>query len=319
MCLKICSKCKLEKPVTEFRKGSGKDSLRASCRRCDLESGRSYGLRNSSRETVIIPELKVCLRCNLLKTNLEFHKSKSKKDGLNSACRECLASLHKASGDRNTKRSVIVVPDSKTCPGCERVRLSLEFGKCKRNTDGLQSYCKACRAIRQRDTTYGVTQEWFLQTLRDQGGCAICHSQTPGGKGSWHVDHDHLTGKVRGLLCNNCNLGIGHLRDSQRIIKAAIAYLLDCGFRKLDTKWDKSWGKTKVPNSIRTKILLGQAGLCKICLIELTLKASCLDHCHKTGFVRGCLCRSCNTGIGYFKDNVETLQKAIDYLNKHKS
>jgi hypothetical protein len=126
MCLKICSKCKLEKPVTEFRKGSGKDSLRASCRRCDLESGRSYGLRNSSRETVIIPELKVCLRCNLLKTNLEFHKSKSKKDGLNSACRECLASLHKASGDRNTKRSVIVVNASETLTGSSLIARRVE-------------------------------------------------------------------------------------------------------------------------------------------------------------------------------------------------
>ena len=42
-----------------------------------------------------------------------------------------------------------------------------------------------------------------------------------------------------------------------------------------------------------------------------------VDHCHKSGNLRDLLCYSCNSGLGQFKDNIETLQKAIDYLRKH--
>lgn len=41
-----------------------------------------------------------------------------------------------------------------------------------------------------------------------------------------------------------------------------------------------------------------------------------IDHCHSTGLFRGLLCNNCNTGLGHFRDNIETLQKAIEYLNE---
>jgi len=69
-----------------------------------------------------------------------------------------------------------------------------------------------------------------------------------------------------------------------------------------------------------------QAGLCRICetpgSIELAEKGAamtgrlCVDHCHKTGKVRGLICNSCNIGLGVFKDNVEVLQRAIEYLKE---
>jgi hypothetical protein len=55
-----------------------------------------------------------------------------------------------------------------------------------------------------------------------------------------------------------------------------------------------------------------QMGLCKIC--NQQPKKICVDHCHKTGVVRGLLCGTCNTAIGLFKENIETLQNAIKYL-----
>lgn len=63
--------------------------------------------------------------------------------------------------------------------------------------------------------------------LRAQGGrCAICGAAEAGGKGGrFHVDHDHATSEIRGLLCHGCNLGIGLLRDDPDIMRAAIRYV----------------------------------------------------------------------------------------------
>ena len=59
-----------------------------------------------------------------------------------------------------------------------------------------------------------------------------------------------------------------------------------------------------------------QGGKCAICRMEISLgKAANLDHCHATGKVRGMLCFFCNSALGKFKDNVEILQSAIEYLN----
>lgn len=55
-----------------------------------------------------------------------------------------------------------------------------------------------------------------------------------------------------------------------------------------------------------------QHGLCAICSEKMVQPA--VDHCHATKRVRGLLCRSCNVGLGFFKDDPERLRRAIDYL-----
>jgi predicted nucleic acid-binding Zn ribbon protein len=73
---------------------------------------------------------------------------------------------------------------------------------------------------------YGVTPDRFAEMLAEQGGsCGICPAAEPGGKGAWHVDHDHATGRVRGLLCHHCNLGLGNFKDEPSRLRAAITYL----------------------------------------------------------------------------------------------
>jgi hypothetical protein len=62
--------------------------------------------------------------------------------------------------------------------------------------------------------------------VAEQGDkCAICGRAEPNGRGRWHIDHDHKTGKVRGLLCNNCNVLLGHAHEDPAILWAAIDYL----------------------------------------------------------------------------------------------
>lgn len=74
---------------------------------------------------------------------------------------------------------------------------------------------------------YGLSQEQYNAILADQGGkCAICETEDFHGPGKKpHVDHNHVTGKVRGLLCIHCNILIGMARDSAAYFDVAKAYL----------------------------------------------------------------------------------------------
>lgn len=74
--------------------------------------------------------------------------------------------------------------------------------------------------------TYGLSPDEHAAMLAAQGGgCAICGTDEPGGAGSWHTDHDHTSGDVRGLLCAGCNPGLGLFRDDPTILRAAADYL----------------------------------------------------------------------------------------------
>jgi len=73
---------------------------------------------------------------------------------------------------------------------------------------------------------YGITMADYNQMyINQQGRCAICNTHQIYLKKALAIDHDHNTGKVRGLLCSNCNLGIGNLKDSIKSLKNAIKYL----------------------------------------------------------------------------------------------
>lgn len=71
----------------------------------------------------------------------------------------------------------------------------------------------------------GATEEWYWETLAAQGGkCAICGGG-PNGHGRLHIDHCHTEGKPRGLLCSNCNPGLGYFKDDPNVMRKAISYL----------------------------------------------------------------------------------------------
>lgn len=71
---------------------------------------------------------------------------------------------------------------------------------------------------------YGLTQEEYTSRLEQQGhSCAICGKQFSGDRP--HVDHDHDTGQVRGILCGSCNVGLGYFYDNAEFLLSAVAYL----------------------------------------------------------------------------------------------
>jgi hypothetical protein len=84
-------------------------------------------------------------------------------------------------------------------------------------------------ALQQR---YGITAATYAALYAAQKGCcAICGSVAAnnGKHAHLHVDHDHTTNKVRGLLCGRCNKGIGLFLDRRDLLEAAVAYLLSHG------------------------------------------------------------------------------------------
>lgn len=73
---------------------------------------------------------------------------------------------------------------------------------------------------------YGITPAEYAAMLVEQDGCcAICGKNTPGGRGRWHVDHCSETGTVRRLLCSSCNPGLGFFKHDIALLQRAIDYL----------------------------------------------------------------------------------------------
>ena len=73
---------------------------------------------------------------------------------------------------------------------------------------------------------YGLTKDQVLELLYNQGqSCAVCKVGLVYPHKNTHIDHDHDTGKIRGILCTNCNTGLGQFKDNVSVLAEAIKYL----------------------------------------------------------------------------------------------
>ncbi len=127
----------------------------------------------------------------------------------------------------------------KTCSRCEVTKPTIEFHRRSASKDGLRSACKACVAseVRTRPNhkeyetkikrVYGIDLNQYNIMFENQNGsCKICGTEEPGcGRSYFCIDHDHQTGDVRGLLCNDCNVGIARFKDNTDFLQSAINYL----------------------------------------------------------------------------------------------
>jgi hypothetical protein len=92
----------------------------------------------------------------------------------------------------------------------------------KHKTSGLDSWCRSCAAEYRRENRFanGIKDKVRAKLARQLSECLIC-----GVEAKLVVDHDHRTGMVRGGLCSNCNLGLGHFKDSPELLRFAALYL----------------------------------------------------------------------------------------------
>jgi hypothetical protein len=73
---------------------------------------------------------------------------------------------------------------------------------------------------------FGITIDAYNDMFTKQGGkCAICGKHQSECTRALAVDHDHITGKIRGLLCSTCNIGLGNFKDDTSLLKNTITYL----------------------------------------------------------------------------------------------
>ena len=133
----------------------------------------------------------------------------------------------------------------KVCTACGANLPVSEFTINRRCRDGLHTQCGPCRSRiqqhygnrhdprfpgltinrrRQMWSKYRIRPEHYLAALKAEGGCWIC-SKPEGKPFSMHIDHCHKTGKIRGLLCGDCNAALGHLHDDPDIAMCLVGYL----------------------------------------------------------------------------------------------
>lgn len=136
----------------------------------------------------------------------------------------------------------------KQCSKCGDILPIYKFGQHIRNPDGLRYQCKDCEAVGQKEARkrqlekdylgtrlkertnnlkrlFGMSVEEYDKKLDAQGGgCKICGLKCVSGK-RLAVDHDHKTEKIRDLLCNNCNAGLGKFQDNPELLILAAGYL----------------------------------------------------------------------------------------------
>ena len=142
------------------------------------------------------------------------------------------------------------IPSGKTdqyiCAACRETKDATAFGIDRALPRGRKYSCRECVNAKRRGgyhvenrryylkSRYGLTVEEFEDLYDRQGGrCAICNrvpiKRSGGGRAresiGLFVDHDHTTGVVRGLLCHQCNVAIGHFREDPALLRQAILYL----------------------------------------------------------------------------------------------
>ncbi|WP_251092694.1 endonuclease VII domain-containing protein [Streptomyces sp. Caat 7-52] len=171
---------------------------------------------------------KRCSRCKQDKPRAAFASNKATRDGLQAHCRDCWAEYHQSrqlAKGRNVRPRVKTPEGHKFCRRCGEIKPHSEWHRNAAASDGLSTSCKACRAVKGRarhlKRSYGLTEAGRdAMVVSQRGLCAICLDAPPE-----HVDHCHKTGRVRGVLCFNCNSAIGKLRDDPDVGRRAVAYL----------------------------------------------------------------------------------------------
>jgi hypothetical protein len=144
-------------------------------------------------------ETQVCTKCKLEQSTDQFYYNSEKANKLTSWCRACCRGYYHTEHGRATTEKY-----RKSAQGRENAK------------------AQSRRVVLKR---HNITQEFFDSLIEEQDNkCAICGTELQAGYRT-HIDHNHSTGSVRGLLCSKCNTGLGLFREDKQILLNAVSYL----------------------------------------------------------------------------------------------
>lgn len=223
---KICTKCGVELPYSEFTINRGKKAhssgLKSECKKCSQRRQLRYAKKcieeiEKLGEEGLAKKKKVCIKCGIKKPLSEYHKRYGGKYGVRTYCKECRRKMSLAANNPPQ------IEGTKTCSRCSEIKPMTEFAIRKQSPDGRSSECKQCKcdydAVRRLKKPI---QE--LKRIQSIGKCEICDSTE-----NLAIDHNHETGELRGYLCGKCNSALGLLKDDPDILLRAVEYLQRVG------------------------------------------------------------------------------------------
>lgn len=190
----------------------------------------------------------------------------------------------------------------KTCAKCGREKKDAEFYKNKSRKGGLSAYCKVCESGRQKK--YNGTKRPAAKTRSTVAGhriCTVCRREKT-------VSEFYKSSRIKDGLssrCKVCDSSLNKVWRSKNPKKTSHYYL--------KSKLKVAYG-VSIDNYM--ELLKSQNGVCAICENTNGKKRLCVDHCHKTGKLRGLLCDPCNTLLGCAKDCTKILGRASMYLER---
>lgn len=296
-------KCLLKNELSES------DSLR--CKNCNVELGRQQTLfcgsecvKESRRES----HIRICKDCGKTPEEVEFGKHPKTVDELSIVCKICNRKRIKASTANYSPEKLAEIDARRKSDPYKNAHLMRKFG---------------------------IDLDFYNQLIsKQQDKCAICTNEFTIANLA-QVDHDHITGKVRGLLCRTCNMGLGVFRDEPNKLEQAASYLKrtsDLAHREsvaqllLKRRDEKRHDMLAVRGILiaskegRLRLLESQGFKCACCEDDLShrnfLKIN-IDHDHAGMFIRGALCKHCNVGLGLFYEDEVRFAAAIAYLVQH--
>lgn len=196
--MKQCTKCMLRKPNDQFGKARrNPQKLQNVCKACTILRQRDWERKNIEKNLkgIDLSRPQVCRTCKEEKPTSNFYRRANTKSGLDSECAECTKERDKRRYKRDRHK---------------------------------RKYQNKWATIKMK---FGITESNWMEMLKKQNSCcAVCRVLfEPIEKA--HIDHDHKTGKIRGLLCKKCNFAIGLLNDDPSVFIRAAKYL-HCNGRK---------------------------------------------------------------------------------------
>ena len=193
-----------------------------------------------AEKRVAVDGKKCCHRCNEWKDlSLFFSRPLKTKMGYTSYCKACykiITAAYRRGHSGGAQRATAPeshVEGERGCPSCQNLLPICDFYPDKSKSDGLSSWCRSCTIVgtrarnkqmtkeQRRNATlkkkYGISLADYNKMMVDQAWtCLTCPADLRVEKP--HLDHDHVSGVVRGILCGGCNISLGLVKDNPRTL-----------------------------------------------------------------------------------------------------